>query len=152
MNFTRTRVIRHFGTESAAPPIDPRVEELGSGSFARGLFSIFALPDTSRVRIIGKDAFYRCEWLALVIIPSSVEVVGEGAFHYCEALQEVRIARGSRLRLIEKEAFEMCDYLGSIDVPSSAEIQAVVKILARVYDEDGCERVRVQFITMELRG
>jgi hypothetical protein len=151
MDFSKTRVIRYFGEELVQPSIDLMVEELGYRSFFTARLATFILPDASRFQLIGKEAFCRCHDLVLVTISSSVEVIGESAFENCEMLQEVRIARGWRLRLIEKDAFKWCAYLQPIDVPSSTQMCEVVKILGRVYDEDGAERTRVQFITQMMR-
>jgi hypothetical protein len=100
----------------------------------------------SRLRFIRATAFAFAHYLPLIVIPSTVEVIAERAFYTCFGLQEVRFETGSHLQLIEKDAFDGCMFLGPIDVPSRATILGVFKVIAQVYDEDGSDRTRVQFL------
>ena len=55
------------------------------------------------VTSIGKDAFYRCEYLNKIIIPNSVMHIGREAFYHCESLNDITIGNG--VISIEADAF-----------------------------------------------
>ena len=69
------------------------------------------------VSSIGKSAFYYCNGLTAVTIPSSVKVINDQAFDYCENLKTVSLQEG--LMTIGNSAFHSCLTLSEIIIPSS---------------------------------
>ena len=88
--------------------------------------------ENSQLKEIGKDAFYQCNSLVLVLseglesigrewfrgsginearIPASVQSIGQGAFQECASLMKVVFAAGSRLREVGPEAFDSSERL-----------------------------------------
>ena len=74
-----------------------------------------SIPTT--VKKIGIWAFQDCLNLPSVIIPSGVTVIGKAAFRYCFGLNNVLLPNG--LLSIEEEAFAGCKSIESLQLPSS---------------------------------
>jgi hypothetical protein len=74
-----------------------------------------------QVTKIGINAFYECEDLTSVTIPSSVTEIVRGAFSQCKNLTTVKLSNG--LANIGEGAFSGCGKLVDITIPNS-----VVKI------------------------
>jgi hypothetical protein len=146
MNYARTSLIRYCDDSEDDITLDSTVEELGYGCCLGMEMRTFTFAEPSRLRIIGERAFDECQNLSLIVIPASVEEIGDMAFHSCHALQEVRFATGSRLQLIGPASFLGCGLLQPVDVPACATNQGNFTVLATVYDVDGAERKRVEFI------
>lgn len=72
------------------------------------------------VKKIGQKAFYNCETITSVVIPSSVTEIGEGAFQDCLSLASVKVA-GS-VRTIAKRAFYDDRMLTEIVLEEGVEI------------------------------
>ena len=70
-----------------------------------------------KVTSIGKSAFYDCESLTSITIPSSVTSIGESAFSCCESLTSITIPEG--VTRIATETFYACSALTSITLPAS---------------------------------
>ena len=68
-------------------------------------------------RIICDSAFYGCDFLSEIVIPSSVTSIGDSAFSYCASLSEIVIP--SSVTSIGKGAFSCCVSLSEIVIPSS---------------------------------
>ena len=66
---------------------------------------------------IGDCAFYGCESLESITIPSTVEEIDQQAFISCNSLREVVLSDG--LKKIGQFAFQSCTSLQSIAIPSS---------------------------------
>lgn len=66
---------------------------------------------------IGERAFYQCEYLTSVTIPSSVTTIEEDAFYKCPYLRTVMLSDG--ITTIGDTAFYGCKYLSSITIPNS---------------------------------
>lgn len=75
--------------------------------------SIEGLPVTS----IGEYAFYLCESLTSITIPSSVTSIGEYAFYSCTSLTSIVIPEG--VTSLSPFALSYCDDLTSVTLPES---------------------------------
>jgi len=71
------------------------------------------------VKKIGRYAFYKCDKLKTIVIPTGVEVVGYFAFGACNKLTKVELP--STLKKIEADAFQECESLTAIRVPEGTE-------------------------------
>lgn len=69
------------------------------------------------VTSMGEYAFYNCDSITEVEIPSTVTEIGTGTFQNCGALTTVEIP--SSVTTIGEAAFESCTSLASIDIPES---------------------------------
>lgn len=69
------------------------------------------------VTIIGDGAFFLCNNLTSITIPSGVTAIGDYAFSYCDNLTGISIPDG--VTFIGDYAFNYCYGLTSIDVPDS---------------------------------
>ncbi len=69
--------------------------------------------------VIAKYAFYGCNSLTSIEIPSSVTSIGYEAFCYCSRLTSVTFGKNSQLTSIGNYAFEDCSSLTSIVIPDS---------------------------------
>jgi hypothetical protein len=146
MHFSRTSVMRYFGSEFV-PQIDSGIEEFGPDSFSATRVTSLAFDDMSSLRVIGRRAFADCRYLESITIPPSVRVIDEGAFRD-SSVQQVRFATRSQLQMIQPKAFYGCHYLQPVDVPASARIRGLFQVVVKVcYDEAGLTRTRVWFIT-----
>jgi hypothetical protein len=72
---------------------------------------------TYSVTSIGYNAFYDCNTLVSVVIPSSVISIGNNAFCSCDILSSVTI--GENVTTIGSAAFKACINLPSISIPNS---------------------------------
>lgn len=68
---------------------------------------------------IGAYAFYRCETLTSVTLPSTLEVIGSGAFSHATNLKDVNLPDG--ITSIPCSMFENCYELESISIPDSVK-------------------------------
>ncbi|MDR0632851.1 MAG: leucine-rich repeat domain-containing protein [Holosporales bacterium] len=73
-------------------------------------------PD-SKVKSIGRRAFWQCSELSSVQIPQSVEEIKTDAFSCCDKLSHIIFEAGSKLQTIGMEAFYSCKSLASIEIP-----------------------------------
>lgn len=72
---------------------------------------------TLKVTSIGKSAFYKCEELSSVIIPSLVTSIGDSAFNGCSALTSIEIPNS--VTDIGNGAFTNCYNLSSVSIGSN---------------------------------
>ena len=68
-------------------------------------------------RIICDEAFWWCESLPNIVIPTSVTSIGDSAFSWCRSLSEIVIP--SSVTSIGDRAFEDCSSLKYISIPKS---------------------------------
>lgn len=66
---------------------------------------------------IGNKAFYQCNKLSIVSIPSNVKSIGEYAFYNCRSLTHLTIPEG--VTTIQSNAFRYCTGLISVSLPNS---------------------------------
>jgi prefoldin subunit 5 len=85
----------------------------GSKSYVEIPTSIDGHPVTS----IGAWAFFDCQTLKSIVIPSSIISIGDSAFSQCYKLDTVHIYDG--LSNIGNDAFSNCDSLTCITIPNS---------------------------------
>ena len=71
----------------------------------------------SSVTSIGDDAFFGCKNLREIILPSSVTSIGDRAFWMCENLQEIILP--ASVTSIGNDVFNLCKNLREITLPSS---------------------------------
>ena len=71
------------------------------------------------VTSIGAEAFFDCDGLTSVTIPSSVTSIGRGAFISCSGLTSMTIP--SSVMSIGDQAFYYCQRLTSVTIPSSVK-------------------------------
>lgn len=78
------------------------------------------IPDTIegvQVTAIADRAFYGCDQITSVTVPSSVQTIGDQAFTSCLALRTVTIKEG--VTTLGKSAFRYCYSLTSVSLPST---------------------------------
>ena len=66
----------------------------------------FAVKISRRTKMIKKDAFNSCTYIAAILIPDSVTEIGDYAFYGCTGLTSVNI--GNSFTWIGDGAFEGC--------------------------------------------
>ncbi len=74
---------------------------------------------TSKVKIIGKRAFYKCTSLKKVTIPKSVVAIKDSAFEGCKKLTTVTFQSGSKLKTLGAKVFKGCVALKKITIPKN---------------------------------
>ena len=82
-----------------------------------GCDSLSEIVIPSSVTSIGDDAFSRCHSLSEIVIPSSVTSIGDHAFSGCDSLSEIVIP--SSVTSIGDYAFSGCSSLKYISIPKS---------------------------------
>ena len=75
------------------------------------------IPNDNSVTSIGKSAFYECEGLTSITIPSSVTNIGEKAFMYCSSITNVVIPNS--VTTLDIQAFYGCSNLQSVTISTS---------------------------------
>ena len=73
----------------------------------------FAVKISRRTKMIKKDAFNSCTYIAAILIPDSVTEIGENAFYGCTGLTSVNI--GNSVTEIGDYAFRRCTGLTSVE-------------------------------------
>ena len=68
---------------------------------------------------IGLEAFYGCNALTTVTVPSGITHIGKYAFGNCKFLQQVEFAKDSALTYVGDSAFYGCERLTDISLPSA---------------------------------
>lgn len=96
---------------------EARIVEGGDYYYSDERHSVTAHRYTTSNDIIGANAFYKCDPLKSIKIPSSVKEIKYLAFRECTSLTDVNISLG--LKIIGAFAFKGCISLTSINIPSS---------------------------------
>lgn len=121
---------KHFKEVSAlkyidVDPANPNVTSVDGVLFNKAKTTLLAFPNgvggsymiPEGITSIGQSAFYRCAFLAEVIMPNTVEAVYREAFMLCLEMDFVKMS--DNLTSIDDMAFANCDDLRSINLPYS---------------------------------
>lgn len=100
--------------------IPKNVKIIDTYAFNDSQITTLTFEDDSLLEEIKDYAFYNCDNLTSIILPSTLKVIGNNAFYSCEALEEITLS--SSLELIGDSAFEYCSSLTSINIPNNVEI------------------------------
>ena len=84
----------------------------------------------SSLRIIGKKAFYGCEWLFVIALHDGIEEIGEEAFYGCKRLKSLTIP--GTVRKIAENAFCYCDSMTELIIPEGVEMLGSISHCARL--------------------
>lgn len=120
---------------------------LGSYCFANSTIDDINIGDLSGIKEIGSYAFYKCNSLTEVVIPTNIDSIPAFAFKGCESLAKVTIP--SNIKKIGDRAFDQCYYLvnlylpGFTDLPewddTIASFNCYLKVDAYVHFPNVCE-------------
>ena len=99
--------------------IPASVTKIGISAFEGTAIAGVNFPENSKLKSIGRDAFYGCTSITSMTFPKSLTLVGPCAFVGCSNLQNVAFAEGSSLATIGESAFESCTKLESIIIPEN---------------------------------
>lgn len=86
-------------------------------SVAIGEVSVPATLGGCPVTGVGDYAFYNCDQITSIVLPSGVASVGAMAFYLCSAVQSVAVP--DTVQTIGSDAFGYCSELKAIDIPAS---------------------------------
>ena len=100
-------------------PEPPSGKSLAAQIIDKSVTSVMA-GDLKGVTKISRYAFYSCDRLTSIIIPSSVTSIGEYAFSYCMSLTSITIP--DSVTSIGNDGFSNCRSLTSITIPDSMTI------------------------------
>ena len=120
------------------------LETIGEGAFAETNIEAVVFSEGSRLRAVGKDAFYhctmldmldfsacgdlesigtaafsKCDTLSFVYLPKSLKTIGEYAFYECEELPAIKVPHG--VEAVGNKAFSECSALLVVEIPSSVK-------------------------------
>lgn len=83
---------------------------------------VLTIPETiggQAIYAIGEYAFYDCDILTTIVLPSTIQAIGPGAFAECSQLRGMFIPEGTGY--IAQDAFANCVSMEAIYVPSAME-------------------------------
>ena len=92
------------------------VTEIGDQAFSSSDVANVTLPET--LTIIGKYAFYGCDYIDSIKIPDNVHTIKSGAFYECDYLTDIKLPSG--LKTIGNYVFESCN-LKELHIPQYVE-------------------------------
>lgn len=124
-NFNKTKVTRigeyafsRSGVTSLSFPKTLKTIAKYAFNNCTGLTTVSGLNKT-KLSSLGKDAFYYCQKLKSVALPSACKVVSDYAFGYCTSLKSA--ALGSKTSKIGYAAFYNCEKLAAISLPATCK-------------------------------
>ena len=100
--------------------IPKNVKIIDTYAFNDSQITTLTFEDDSLLEEIKDYAFYNCDNLTSIILPSTLKTIGNNAFYSCENLEEITLS--SSLEIIGDSAFEYCSSLTSINIPNNVEI------------------------------
>ena len=109
-------------TELEKVTISSNIEIIAEGAFkdCKHLNDVtFSLG--SKLRSIGKNAFYDCDYLGNIALPDSLVYIYDNAFYDCNGLRNVILPEG--VISIGKKAFADCNGLEAIYIPEGTTIK-----------------------------
>jgi hypothetical protein len=116
-------LVRYFGAEPDLEIAD-EIEKIDDGCFRCCEITAVRFGPGSRLTSIGVQAFFLCDRINMICIPSPVTFLGDYCFDSCESLETVLFCADSKLEAIRDAAFSDCESLTSIMLPSSVRIIA----------------------------
>lgn len=84
----------------------------------------------SSLRIIGKHAFYGCEWLTDIVLHDGIEEIESDAFYECKRLKTITIP--GTVKKIADGAFDYCDSIAELIIPEGVEKLGSISSCARL--------------------
>lgn len=104
-----------FGTKNSVTKVTfaKGIETIPAG-ILRYAYSVKTVKLYSGVKVVGKQAFYKCTALTAISLPSTVTSIKKSAFNGCTALSSVTLP--SNLTSIESYAFKKCTGLASLTI------------------------------------
>ena len=113
-----TQVIAYWG-ENSEVTIPEGVQSIGDRGAFWGCNSLTSLTLPSSLQSIGDSAFSGCESLSSLTLPSSLQSIGDCAFYDCNSLTSLTLP--SSLQSIGNSAFYGCKSLRPLTLPSSLQ-------------------------------
>ena len=113
-NATRVYLLGYTGTETVVT-VPAHITDIYAEAFAGLSITKIILPDG--VKTIGAYAFYECEALEEINLPTTLVEIGERAFYYCSELTNMELPEG--LEIIGADAFYRCGGFEAIVLPST---------------------------------
>ena len=117
-NYIGGRVSRDIKEELETVSIHGEVTAIEEKAFESCVnLTTVTIPDATSLTTIGYGAFYWCNSLQSINIPSSVTTIGEFTFGECESLESITLP--SSISIIPRDAFSWCIKLKTIILPNS---------------------------------
>ncbi|MCR5307933.1 MAG: leucine-rich repeat domain-containing protein [bacterium] len=79
----------------------------------------------SKLESIGPFAFYSCDGLTTLTLPSSLTTIGGSAFEKCDGLNTITFSSATSLKTIDDYAFSECTKLTNIDFSSNDSLETI---------------------------
>jgi len=100
-------------------PVPDSVTTIGDRAFQSCKNGTVVINETSRLQVIGESAFYSCQTLTTLYIPSTVTSIGKNAFNSCMSLKSVENFENCQITTIQSSVFEGATSLKSIKIPET---------------------------------
>jgi hypothetical protein len=114
-------LIQYFGIDSTIT-LNRDISMICARCFYRNaLLSSLTFESDSKLTRIEGEAFWDCQSLKSILIPSSMTVLCKWCFRSCTSLSSLTFEESSKLVEIEYSAFEHCTALTAVCIPSSLQ-------------------------------
>ena len=107
---------REYGLSISTVELSDKMTTIGANAFF-GCENLESISIPSAVTRIGEEAFYFCYSLKIITIPNNVTTIGLDAFYYCKSLESITIP--DSVTSIGDYAFANCYRLQRIVIPES---------------------------------